>query len=170
MHVEFSNWVVLFDLENCLIRHWDDAHIINVEAIQGFLSHLLEHDYSYTYGIYSYALWREENRDIVINKLLPQLEDNLNIEFEEDYIFGMGDIVRDFSSKHGNIDYRAYCSVVSKEYSLMEFQKNNPKFYRCSIVLVDPTVVNGLSVFDPRGNTMLFINSNELENFKIAGN
>jgi hypothetical protein len=163
---EYDKWVVLFDLENCLIKHWDEPTPINTEEIRAFLEQIYEYGYSYTFGIYSYALWRKVNREILINELLPVIEKGLGIKFDTDYIFLTSDIIEDFSKKHSPIDYAAYCSVISKQNSLLDFQRLNPKFDGCSIALVDPTVTHGMNVYIPGGNTLIFINSEGLVDFK----
>ena len=168
--IEYNHWVVLFDLERCLIKHWDDPKIINVNNLRGLLTQIREHNYTYVYGIYSYALWREENRDIVINQLVPQLEPLLGIEFNEDYIFRTSEIISDFSEKHCPINYGAYCSVISKEQSVMTFIKNNYRFKDCSVLVVDPTVTHGMNVYVPGENTLMFINSNKLDDFVVMTN
>lgn len=168
--IEYDHWVVLFDLEGCLIKHWDDPKIINVDALRGLLTQVWEHNYTYIYGIYSYALWREDNRNIVVNQLVPQLEPLLGIEFNEDYIFSTSHIIDDFSQKHCPINYGAYCSVISKEQSIMTFIRDNYMFKDCSVLLVDPTVTHGMNVFIPGQNTLMFINSNRLIDFVAMPN
>jgi hypothetical protein len=149
-----NDLIVLFDLEATIIQHWTDRTLINVRPIRNFVQECIdaiEPDAVCIFGVYSYAIWCEENRNILKNDILPGIERAMGeIIFDDDYIFSMDEIVKDYSRKNSDIDYNTYCKFINKEKSLLDFQYDNIKFkHACDITLIDDTVHHNLTVIIP---------------------
>jgi len=162
-----NNMIVLFDLERTVIDTWDNRQLItnNIKKIKTLLSQLELNDFKCTFGVYSYAIWCINNLKILKSEIIPRLEKSLKIKFDDSYIFHMDDIMNDFAKKHTGIDYRAYCYAISKEMSIMDFQKDNLKFLKADITLIDNNVTHAMTIFIPEAEaikTITFINPEKL--------
>lgn len=155
-----NSTVILLDLEDTIIKHWTTPYLINVDAIEEFVQSVYKYG-ECTFGIYSYALWCNENIRILQDRILPLIEQALDVAFDETYIFHMNDIVSDFVAKNGPIDYGTYCTLINKEKSILDFHVGNPLFEDRSIILIDDTVTHGLLMNYPH-MTINFVNPNNL--------
>jgi hypothetical protein len=152
-----NDTVILLDLENTVIKHWSEPMLINKEALRSFIQNVkstVKESTTCSIGIYSYAIWCEKNYTTLIEKLLPMVEKELGIEFDEDYVFTMDELMEDFARKNNKIDYGSYCSVINKEKSILDFHVGNPKFVGKNIILIDDTVTHGLMIVYPNLDTM----------------
>jgi hypothetical protein len=164
-----NDLVILFDLEATTIEHWSNPVLINQEKIKRVLSGVNMGDMNKIYGIYSYALWCDENIEIFNSGIRSKIENEFDIAFDDEYIFHMNDIMDNFASKNAIINYRAYCLTINKEKSILDFHVRNPKFYRKDIMLIDDTVQHAMtitypdidSIPDPK--TIMFVNPNHIK-------
>lgn len=156
--------VILLDLEGTVITHWSKRELINIDKLKSLINHFTK-KYNVTFGIYSYAIWCVENLRILKSEIIPKLEESFEITFSDDYIFHIDDLINNFSRKHTGIDYKAYCFIVDKQMSIIDFQKDNLKFKNRDIILIDAFVTHEMTVMIPEENsikTILFLNPNKL--------
>ena len=157
--------IVLFDLEGTIITHWNNPDLINMEKVLHLLNAIKSANDigEVTLGIYSYALWCKDNMEIAEEIILPVIEEVIDDKFNYDYVFSMDEILKDFEKKNNKIDYRAYCSVINKEKSILDFHISNKKFEGKNIVYVNSTVNHGLTCIYPKLNNKVitFININD---------
>ena len=96
--------VIFFDLENTLINHWDDRTLAHEGRVRYFIDRQFEIFGETTkYGIFSYALWNENNVNDFISNIKGVIEDRYNISIADEYIITVDDIIKacEHFSPHG---------------------------------------------------------------------
>ena len=82
--------LMFFDLENTLIHHWTDQRLCWQDNNRKFLGECQPD----VIGIFSYALWCDENIDQFINgHMLPMIQDEYGIEVDQSLIIHVDEIM-----------------------------------------------------------------------------
>lgn len=154
--------VILFDLEETLIDSWDQRNLLveNVEKIKEQL--IGELGSNLRFGIFSWAIWNEDDREDFNQTLRGPLEEALGIKFDPEMIFSMqsiADLILKFRRKKLSIE--DVFDLFGKEECLLTLHRFN--HFNCeTVALVDDRVDHGLFFESLRERRMAFINITEL--------
>lgn len=159
--------VILFGLEQTLIRHWNDPTPMFTAVLRDIIhNRIIISDLDVSFGIYSYALWCKDNIERFWNELAEPIQETLGINFDPEYVFDTMQMIKDFSRKNNSIEYNAYCRVIDKEKSIIDFRRGNSKLSGIDIIFIDDKVTNGMQVLYPDDGSIFFTNPLHLINIK----
>lgn len=152
--------ILFFDLENTLIEHWTDQRLCWTENNKKFLK---ECDPS-TIGIFSFALWCDENIAILKNDgMLDMIEQEYGINISHDEIIHTNEMIEAAKVESGH--NTQYPNSNNKEAYFLNWVCHNKA--RLSgydeIWLVDDTV--DPRVFTHNGLRIIFKNPVEIQSF-----
>jgi len=129
---------IFLDLEETLIESWDIPDWLpdNAEAIKTFIQSL--HGPA-QFGIMSWAIWNERDREAFIKKLMCPIEDGLGIEFQNSLILTMEDWAQLVLSQSGLRVAYDEVAHFGKE-TILFWLRHAKDFPKGEIFLIDDTV------------------------------
>jgi hypothetical protein len=131
-----KNTVLYFDLENTLIRHWTDERLCWVESNKLILEHYKPKEI----GIFSFALWCDENIKKFINEgMKDKIEETYGVLINVDEIIHVNDMISAYDKV--NTDKNHPGSDNKYDYFMSWIRVNSDKFRGFTeLILVDDTV------------------------------
>jgi len=93
-----KNTILYFDLENTLIEHWTDQRLCWQNNNRSIFDY---HNHS-KIGIFSFALWCDENIQTFINDgMMGMIQDEYGIEIDVDEIIHVNDMIEAYNTISG---------------------------------------------------------------------
>lgn len=126
---------VFLDLEKTIIYSWDDPIVINEGIIINQLQ-LIRPDFV---GIYSFAIYDEQDRNIFLKIMKQEIENTLHIKIEPSLIFTVLEIAKTVLKMQTG-DVQKFIQTYGKQKSFQEFIKQ--KFQEGEFILIDDLVEN----------------------------
>lgn len=141
-----QNWIVLVDLEETLIKSWDEPDLIETaHNVKKFLdgSWLGEPaPFRAKLGLMSWAVCNDEEKAKFNAKLRPFLEEFLQFRFSDELILSMheyADLV--FQATNCHVSRYDLYDICKKEDVLFKLRKH-PMFHHACVWLLDDVVAN----------------------------
>src|ERR1700757_361134 len=86
------NKIIFFDLENTLIPDWYEDRSTLLFLEHPVLQEWIISQGSFRAGLFSFAIWRDEDIKLFNQTLRPILEEKLSIKFEDNLIIASNEI------------------------------------------------------------------------------
>ena len=133
--------LMFFDLENTLIQHWTDRSLCWIPSNQKFI----EECQADVYGVFSYALWCDENiAEFTNSGMRNQLERLYGIQFQDDLIIHTNEVIAASTKMREGVSRND-----EKYYGFMEWCEVHQDGNRLSpfdeVWLVDDTIDDGVN-------------------------
>jgi len=156
--------LVLLDLEQTVIDSWENRVFLmhNLEAIKS--SGILTPDT--TVGLMSWAIWDYNDSRIVIDELIPPLEEVLDIQIDRSLPMSMEEYAADILSyRKLRLSAEDMFDMFKKEEVLLSLARFCPKFSDLEIILIDDVADHNLTFNVPSTKaTVRFINIKQSSN------
>lgn len=140
--------ILYFDLENTLINHWTDQRLCWIEQNKN----ILKESAPAKIGIFSFALWCDENINTFINNgMKAMIENEYNVAIAEDEIIHVNDMIKAYNDVNVEASHPNGTNKTEYFLSWVTVNQNRLDDYN-NIWLVDDTV-------DPEKDSTIFLTS-----------
>lgn len=160
MFDETQKFIVLLDLEETLIKSWNEPEWVGAgNNVMKFLhGEWLPHPIPMNcqLGLMSWAVWDEVDKKTFNEDLRPWLEDRLRFKFDDNLIFSMDDWSRlVFEATKCKVTRQDLFDICKKEDVLFKMRKH-PMFHHATTWLIDD-VVSKMELIECFDNQSKFI-------------